>query len=104
MEDFFDALQDGDAERLAGLFSAECGDLTADAEAAIEQFQSVEGVEIDLDGVDVQDLTGETAAILPKGTISIEGQTQPLVGEDEEFTPVVKEDGEWKIAECQLFL
>ncbi len=106
MEDFFDAFEDGDAEGLAVLFSAECGDMTEAAAGAIDELrEAVQGQEVDfvLVGVDIQNLEEDSAEVLPNGSVYIRGQQAPLAGEDEEYTALVKEDGEWKIADCALF-
>ena len=53
-------------------------------------------------GVDVRNLEGDTAEAAPQGTVSIAGEEEPL-GSEEDYNNVVKEDGEWKIADCDFF-
>lgn len=102
-EQFFQAFEDGDAELLASLFSEQCGDMTAIASSAIAQFEGLD-VEVDLDDVSIQDLTETTASFLPQGTAKSGGEEAPLSSPEEAHTPAVKENGVWKIAECELFL
>ena len=101
---FFQAFEDGDAGLLASLFTTECGDMTAAAEAAIQAFEGFDGVEIDLDSVSIENLTATSADFLPEGTLKSDDEESELSSPDEEHTPAVKENGVWKIAECELFL
>jgi len=105
MNTFFDAFEKEDATQLAGLFSEDCGDISSLAEGAIEQYKAVgENIEVHLDRVEISDLTDTTAAALPIGTISIGGQEATLADETDTPTALVKEQGTWKIAQCDLFL
>jgi len=106
VEQFFQAFRDGDGTALASLFGAECGDMTDAATSAIEQFHVVteDDVEIDIEKVDIRDLTETSAQYLPQVTLKSRGEEAPLAGPDEPYTTAVKENGAWKIAECDLFL
>ena len=103
VEQLFQAFDDGDAAALASLFSEQCGDMTAASEAAVQQFETFDA-EVDLDSVDIQNLTESTAEFLPLGTLRSGDEESELSSPDEEHTPAVKENGVWKIAECGLFL
>ncbi|OGO49640.1 MAG: hypothetical protein A2148_12270 [Chloroflexi bacterium RBG_16_68_14] len=104
MEGFFQSFQDGDAEQLASVFSAECGDMKEAADAAIEELRTVgESVQFDVIGVDIQNLEENAAEVLPEGFVIIDGEKGSLAGEEEEYAQVVKEGGEWKLADCTLF-
>ena len=104
MEGFFQSFQDGDAEQLASLFSADCADMKEAATAAIEELRTVgESVQFDVTGVDIQNLEETSAEVLPLGFVIIDGEKGSLAGEEEEYAQVVKEEGEWKIADCTLF-
>ena len=105
VEQFFQAFEEGDSALLASLFGEECGDMTAAASSAIDEFEGLgDDIELDLDGVSVQNLTETTAEFLPQGTVKSGGEEAPLSDPGEEYTLVVKENGAWKIAECELFL
>jgi hypothetical protein len=104
VQQFFQAFEDGDAAALAVLFGQECGDMTAAAESAIEQYEDFGEIEIDLDGVSVQNLTESSAEFLPQGTVKSEDEETELSSPDEDYSVAVKENGVWKIAECDLFL
>ena len=107
MREFFDAFQEADSERLAGLFGGLCEDTQENAIAAIAELDTLgEEIQFDLRSVDVRILDEEFAEALPEGSVTIDGQTSPLTtnGEEEEYTLFVKEDGEWRIADCNLFL
>ena len=101
---FLQAFADGDAAALAVLFGEECGDMTADASTAIEQYESLGEVEVDLDGVRIQNLNDTSAEFLLEGTVTSDDERSPLSGQDEDFALAVKENGVWKIAECDLLL
>jgi len=104
IEELFAGFEEKNAEKLAGVFAAECGDMFDDAIAALQEFQS-SGDEIDFEiaGVDVRNLQEDTAEALPQGFVIIDEERAPLTAEDEDYTPLVKEDGDWKIAACDLF-
>jgi hypothetical protein len=100
----FAGFQEQDVAKLAGVFSTTCGDMTVPAQQAIDQlYLDAKVVEFRLVGVDIRNLEDDTAEVLPQGSITIDGQESPIAGADEEFTPVVKEDGKWKVAACDLF-
>ena len=104
IEELFVGFEEQNAEKLAGVFSAECGEMFDDAIAALQEFQS-SGDEIDFElaGVDIRNLEEDSAEALPQGFVTIDEQRSPLTAEDEDYTPLVKEDGDWKIAACDLF-
>lgn len=105
MEQFFAAFENGDSAQLAALFSSECGDLSSLTDGAIASFQDAgDNVDVQLSGIDVQNLTATSAEVLPEGTIVIDGEEAALSDEGEAHTALVKENGVWKIAQCDLFL
>ena len=101
VREFYSALEDGDGNTLAGLFSASCANIEDDLTLGLELIGLL-GIEFDLTGVDVRNLQGDTAEAAPQGTASIAGEEGPL-GSEEDYNRVVKEDGAWKIADCDFF-
>ena len=101
---FFQAFEDGDSAALAALFGQDCGDMTEAASSAIEQYEDFGDIEVNLDGVRIQNLNDSSAEFLPEGTITSDDEETPLSSPDEQYSVAVKENGVWKIAECDLFL
>ena len=101
IREFYSAFEDGDANKLASLFSADCADISDTLAEALDLIGGL-GIEFDVTGVDVRNLDGDTAEAAPQGTVSIAGEEEPL-GSEEDYNNVVKEDGEWKIADCDFF-
>ena len=101
VREFYSAFEDGDGNTLAGLFSANCANVEDSLSEALD-LVGVLGIEFDLTGVDVRNLQGDTAEAAPQGTASIAGEEGPL-GSEEDYNRVVKEDGAWKIADCDFF-
>ena len=105
MEQFFAAFENGDSAQLAALFSEQCGDLSSLTDGAIATFQDAgEDIDVKLSDVDIQNLTAASAEVLPEGTIVIDGQEVLLSEAGEAHTALVKENGVWKIAQCDLLL
>lgn len=104
--DFFQAFEDEDEEALAGLLSDDCEDADARAAEAIDDFRdsSIDAdIKFDITGVDIRDLTETTAEAVPQGTSSVDGEEFPLVDADEpEYASLIKVDGEWKLADCNI--
>ena len=104
MGDLFEGFEQQNAEKLAGVFAAECDDMFDEAIAALQEFQSLgDEIEFEVAGVDVRNLKENSAEALPQGFVIIDEQRSSLTAEDEDYTPLVKEDGDWKIAACDLF-
>ncbi len=104
INELFAGFEEQNAEKLAGVFAAACGDMFDDAIAALQEFQSAgDEIEFEIAGVDVRNLEEDTAEALPQGFIIIDEKRSSLTEEEEEYTPLVKEDGDWKIAACDLF-
>ena len=103
--DFFRAFEDADASLLASLPIDDCEDADSIAERAIQSSLSrgLADVEYDVTGVDIRDLTETTAEAIPQGTSSVEGDEFPLVDSaDPEYARLIKIDGEWKLADCNI--
>ena len=103
--DFFRAFEDADASLLASLLIDDCEDADSIAERAIQSSLSrgLADVEYDVTGVDIRDLTETTAEAIPQGTSSVEGDEFPLVDSaDPEYARLIKIDGEWKLADCNI--
>ncbi len=104
--DFFQAFANEDAEALAGLLTADCEDADARAAEAIDDFvdRSLDvDIEFDITGVEIRDLTETMARAIPQGTSSVDGEEFPLVdSEDPEYARLIKVDGEWKLADCNI--
>lgn len=102
--DFFRAFEDENVDALAGLLSDDCADADSRAAEAIDDFAtSALEVEFDITGVIISDLTETTAEAIPQGTRSVEGEKFPLVdSNDPEYASLIKIDGEWKFADCNI--
>jgi hypothetical protein len=97
------AIEEQNQAKIAGLFSKDCGDMEEDIRSDFEELQAFGiDIEIDVTGVDIRNLDGDSAEVLPRGTMSFGGEKGPLE-EGREYIGVVKEDGEWKIADCDFF-
>lgn len=105
LQEFADLRENGTAEELAALFSAQCENQQAASQAAINQWALFkDGFDVEVDGVEVQDLQPETAAVKAQGRLLLEGKDG---SEDPLSSPLinmVKEGGAWKIATCGLAL
>ena len=105
VEQFFGAFDKGDSVQLASLFSTQCGDMADSAASAIQQFKTAgSAVKVQVTDVDIQSLTENSAEMLPQGTLTIDGQESPISQTGDQHTKIVKENGQWRIAECNLFL
>jgi uncharacterized protein (TIGR02246 family) len=104
VEDLLDSFLAGDTEAIAALFSEDCPNAQEDADAAYEDFAELEAeIEYNVTGVDVRNLTDDSAEVLPEGTVILDGEEGPITSAGDEYFHAVKEDGEWKIAECDFF-
>jgi len=101
VRDYLDAITQHDPAKFASHVSATCHLDTAQLQAA---FASVQGQEISIDvqKVDVSDLTDASATATVEGTATFQGRTVPLsvAGGQFQTFKVVKENGTWKIATC----
>ncbi len=108
LTDVMTASVDGDADQLAGLFSADCGDMQRRSEEAAEDARELQArigdsvFEFVVSGVDIRNLEQDSAEADLQGTITIRGETTPLGSGGAEYTSLTKENGEWKIAACDL--
>ena len=102
--DFFAAFEDGDEDALASLLSESCEDRQRTALRAIVSFESqlTGDVEFDVTGVEIRDLTETTAEAMPVGTYRFDDVEGLLPEGDSEFATLVKEDGGWKLADCNI--
>jgi hypothetical protein len=99
--DFARAFEEGDADELASLFSAECETIEEDLVPIVQFIQDNE-VEVELTGVEVRNLTDNAAELHLKGTRTVNDEEVTL-DEEGKYHPLVKEDGDWKIADCEFF-
>lgn len=101
---FFEAFADGDEVKLAGLLNDDCVDADEIAENAIQSYlaRGLEDVSYNVTGATVRDLTEDSAEALPQGTSRVDGDEFPLADADSEYARFVKEDGEWKLADCNI--
>ena len=101
VRDYLDAITQHDPAKFASHVSATCRLDTAQLQAG---FASVQGQEISIDvqKVDVSDLTDASATATVEGTATFQGHTVPLsvAGGQYQMFKVVKENGTWKIATC----
>ena len=106
LRDFFQAFENKDEEALASLLSDDCEDAESRATEAIDDFlDRTTGVDVkfDITGVDIRDLTETTAEAIPQGNSSFDGEEFPLVDSDSpEYTRLIKVEGEWKMADCNI--
>lgn len=99
------ALEKLDGKKMAGLMSRECNvdeDEMVATFALIKAFAGDEELEIDLDDVEISNLTEDSADVRLVGTIKIMGEEQPLDSEGSS-TRAVKEDGKWRWSDCEDF-
>src|SRR3954454_8926371 len=98
---YLNAITQHDPAKFASHVSATCHLDTAQLQAA---FASVQGQEISIDvqKVDVSDLTDASATATVEGTATFQGRTVPLsvAGGQYQTFKLVKESGTWKIATC----
>ena len=104
LRDFADLVEDGTPEQLAALFSAQCEDQQAATQRMIADWNPYkDAFEVEVDGVEVQDLQAESATVRAEGKLILESQdgtevlASPLIS-------MAKEGGAWKIATCDLAL
>jgi hypothetical protein len=99
--DYLGAITQHDPAKFASHVSVTCHLDTAQLQAA---FASVQGqqISIDVQKVDVSDLTDASATASVEGTATFQGRTVPLsvAGGQFQTFKVVKENGTWKIATC----
>lgn len=104
--DVFRAFEQEDVEALANLLSDDCEDAVSRAAEAIDDFldSSLDIIiDFDITGVDIRNLTETTADVIPEGTSSVDGVEFPLVDSaDPEYARLIKADGEWKLADCNI--
>lgn len=104
VRELLSAFEDGDAGKLADLSSSECGDIEEQIASVFAQVEAAGlQVKVDLTGISVRNLEEDSAEVAVEGTVTVAGQEQPL-GDEGEYTRVVKENGEWKVADCAYFL
>ena len=100
---FLTAFEAKDVETMAGLFAQRCGDMREDLQSVLQQYEDAQVViEFDVERVAVRDLDGDSAQAAPFGRVTVNGAEQVLGGE-EDFVDVVKEEGGWKLADCAFF-
>ena len=97
IRDFVAAFEDRDPDVVLGMFSSECTDLE---DAVRDTFESFE-FEFALTGIDVLDLEGDSAIAGPQGKVTINDEETDLLEAD--LHRVVRENGEWKVANCNFF-
>ena len=102
--DFLDAIVNVDVIALENLLSADCDDARSRASRAIGEFQArlTGDVDFNVTGVELRDLTATTAEAMPVGTYRFDDDEGSLGSEGGDFTALVKEDGEWKFADCNI--
>ena len=104
LRDFADLIEDGTAEQLAALFSAQCEDQQTMSQGMIADWNPFkDAFEVEVDAVEVQDLQSESATVRAQGELFLEGQDSPEVLASP-LIEMAKEGGAWKIARCDLAL
>ena len=104
LRDFADLIEDGTAEQLAALFSAQCEDQQTMSQGMITQWALFkDAFEVEVDGVEVQDLQAESATVRAEGKLILESQDGTEVLASPPIS-MAKEGGAWKIATCDLAL
>lgn len=104
-QDFFNAFENQDVEKLASLLSDNCDNRGDIATGAIQSYvQSTGGaaIEYDVTGVDFKDLTETTAEARPEGYSLAEGAEFPLGDASSAYANLEKVDGKWKFADCNI--
>lgn len=102
MEEYLRVYEDKDAVALTELFVDDCAALLDQATDEMEQLHSRAGGEIsfELTSVDIRNLTESSAEVSPHGVGLIAGEEVRIGSESLPYTPLVKQDGDWKINEC----
>ena len=102
--DFLNAMVNVDVIALENLLSADCDDARSRAARAIGEFQDqlTGDVEFNVTGVVLRDLTVTTVEAMPVGTYRFDDDEGSLGSEGGEFSALVREDGEWKFADCNI--
>ena len=100
VQDFVTAFEARDADTLVSLFSPDCPRARRELEAAFQELDAA-GVdtEIELRGVEVRSIEGDSASVRVQSALIVDGEEQ---GTDRISTELVREDGEWKIADCNF--
>ncbi len=79
--------------------------MRADRRGSRRGFESLEGSELEVEVTDVvvRNLEDDSAEASAEGSVTVDGQEVPLsqiAPGGQEFLTLVKEDGDWKIADC----
>ncbi len=97
IRDFVAAFEDRDPDAVLGMFSSECSGLEDELTEVLEGSE----FEFELTGVAIRDLEGDSAVAGPEGQVTENGEENDLSVGD--LRRVVREDGEWKIGDCDFF-
>ena len=100
VQDFVTAFEARDADTLVSLFSSDCPRARRELEAAFQELDAA-GVdtEIELRGVEVRSIEGDSASVRVQSALIVDGEEEST---DRITTQMVREDGEWKIADCNF--
>jgi hypothetical protein len=90
-----------DPAKFSSYFASTCTLDAGQLRAAFARFAG-QDVSVDVQSVDVTDLTDTSATATANGTATIAGRTAPLTGLGAQVNTfhVVKENGTWKIGNC----
>ena len=104
LRDFVSLREDGTPDELAALFSVQCEDQQATAQSIIANWDPFkDAFEVEVEGVDVEDLQSETATVRATGNLVLEGENTSEVLASPPIS-MMKEESAWKIASCGLAL
>ena len=100
MQDFVTAFEARDTDTLVNLFSSDCPRARREIEAAFQELDAA-GVdtEIELRGVEVRSIEGDSASVRVQSALIVDGEEESA---DRTSTQLVREDGEWKVADCNF--
>ena len=101
VKNYLGAITQHDPQKFASYVSTTCHLDTAQLQSAFARVQGQQ-ISIDVQEVDVSDLTDSSATATVQGTATFQGRTVPLsvAGGRFQTFKVVKENDAWKIATC----
>jgi hypothetical protein len=95
------AFDDLDSDALKTFYSKKCSDLDQRVANVVKAWRSFyDTVDIEISGAQVRNVEADKAEAMPEGKMIYPGQEGPLTARG--FEQLVKEDGEWKFANCDF--
>ena len=99
VKDLGAGMESANAGQIIALFSSDCPNLSVAVANGLSAVSS-SAVNVNVTGVDVRNLNGDSAEVRAKGTITVAGVRQPL--EDSGYISVKKQNGQWVFSDCSF--